>query len=99
MTPLEAIQRDIEEAPTIMCLSDEQEFCRRLMEIPKADLLEQRERVGIILDRLHESHHLSGIRSYFRERLQVFWGLGSCIRRPVPRLSSVGRNDRTSGQP
>jgi hypothetical protein len=56
MTPLEAIQRDIEEAPTIMCLSDEQEFCRRLMEIPKTDLLEQSERVGIILDRLHESH-------------------------------------------
>ena len=56
MTLLEAIQRDIEEAPTIMCLSDEQEFCRRLMEIPKADLLEQWERVGIILDRLHESH-------------------------------------------
>ena len=41
MTLLEAIQRDIEEVPTIMCLSDEQEFCRRLMEIPKADLLEQ----------------------------------------------------------
>lgn len=56
MTLLEAIQRDIEEAPTIMCLSDEQEFCRRLMEIPKADLLEQSERMGIILDRLHESH-------------------------------------------
>ena len=56
MTLLEAIQRDIEEAPTIMCLSDEQEFCRRLMEIPEADLLEQGERVGIILDRLHESH-------------------------------------------
>ena len=56
MTLLEAIQRDIEEAPTIMCLSDEQEFCSRLMEVPKADLLEQGERVGIILDRLHESH-------------------------------------------
>ncbi|MDR6841179.1 hypothetical protein [Pseudoxanthomonas sacheonensis] len=56
MTLLEAIQRDIEEAPTIMCLSDEQEFCRRLMEIPEANLLEQGERVGIILDRLHESH-------------------------------------------
>lgn len=56
MALLEAILRDIEAAPTIMCLSDEQEFCRRLMEIPKADLLEQEERVGIILDRLHESH-------------------------------------------
>lgn len=56
MTQLEAIQRDIQEAPTIMCLSDEQAFCRRLMEIPEADLLEQWERVGIILDRLHESH-------------------------------------------
>lgn len=56
MTLLEAILRDIEAAPTIMCLSDEQEFCRRLMEIPKVDLLEQEERVGIILDRLHESH-------------------------------------------
>ena len=56
MTLLEAIQRDIEEAPTIMCLSAEQEFCRRLMEIPEADLLEQCERVGIILGRLHESH-------------------------------------------
>jgi hypothetical protein len=39
-----------------MSLSDEQEFCRRLMEIPEADLLEQWERVGIILDRLQESH-------------------------------------------
>ncbi|MEJ1098728.1 MULTISPECIES: hypothetical protein [unclassified Pseudoxanthomonas] len=56
MTQLEAIQRDIQAAPTIMCLSDEQEFCRRLMAIPEADLLEQWERVGIILDRLHESH-------------------------------------------
>jgi hypothetical protein len=56
MTQLEAIQRDIEEAPILMCLSEEQAFCRRLMAIPEADLLEQWERVGIILDRLHESH-------------------------------------------
>jgi hypothetical protein len=56
VTLLEAIQRDIEEAPTIMCLANEQEFCRRLMEVPTADLLGQWERVGIILDRLHESH-------------------------------------------
>ena len=54
MTLLEAIQRDIEEAPTIMGLSAEQEFCRRLMEIPEADLLEQCERVEIILGRLHD---------------------------------------------
>ena len=56
MTQLEAIQRDIQEAPTLMCLSEEQAFCRRLMAVPEAHLLEQWERVGIILDRLHESH-------------------------------------------